>query len=163
MAGWYSPQYYVDVDGMWTNEANACDSSTATYASNMYNQVQHWLELHNAYGTLVKYVSKVRLYAVEWSGSSPEPNVRIEVYDYDDSSWVLVYEGSITDDEWVEKAIPGGPLNITRARVYQVTKNGLYSIFRLKEFEFYEEDSGIARSKINDSLATVNLTSGSLC
>jgi len=136
--GWEYPATFIDDDSKWTGEANAYDEDTDTHAYNRYNETQHWLQLlftPEMVG-LAKSVSQIKIHCKENMGSSTGPELRIEIFDDDESEWVLVFEGTIPDETWTTKDIPSGPLNITGARVYQVSKNGMYTQVYLNEFMF---------------------------
>ena len=146
--GWISPTSHNDVDDKWTNEANAYDENTSTYASSTFNDYEHWLEL-----ILSNTIScdKIRIYCAECYGPGECNSVaRIEVY-YD-AGWHLVFDGEISLNSWAEKAIPAGAKNISKARVYNKYRAPGYTYMRLKEFEFNEIE-GASRPLVNGSLA----------
>lgn len=140
--GWISPNWHDDIDGKWTNETSAYDGNTGTCTDTVVNEVQHWLEL----GRIVEIFScdKIRLLASESAYPEIDVDVDIDVYDNDSSQWINVFNGVITKLIWVEKTIPGGPRNITKARVWWDEKlGGAYSQMHLYEFEFNELENKI--------------------
>jgi hypothetical protein len=147
--GWISPVSYNDVDNKWSNEPNSYDGNTGTYASSTVNQYYHWLELNLA-GAII--CDKIRIYSAEWYGfGEGGSNVRIEVYD--GSSWILVYEGTIASNQWVEKVIPGGPKMISKARVYNRYLAPGNTYMRLKEFAFNQANvNAVAAGGVSNNL-----------
>jgi len=134
--GWIRPNSYIDVDGKWVVESAAYDNALYSYAFSTINEYEHWLELHLAEAIRC---DKVRLYCSESYGPGQvDAAVRIEVY-YD-SGWHLVYQGTVTKNQWVEKAIPAGSKNVTAARVYNTYTYPGYTQMRLNEFEFGEAE-----------------------
>ena len=138
--GWIRPTDYNDVDGKWSNESNAYDGNTGTYASSTINQYYHWLELLLPQAIIC---DKIRIYCAEWYGfGEGASSVQIEVYD--GSNWLLVYAGTVSVNQWVEKVITGGPKLISKARVFNRFVAPGNTCMRLKEFEFNQTDVNIA-------------------
>jgi len=149
--GWISPTSHLDPDSQWNTEANAYDGSTSTLAMTNTNAWQHWLELILSSNI---FCDKIRLFAAQFSGIHENVIARIEVYDLGISDWLLVFDGEIAKQIWVEKEIPGGQIMISKARVWWSAKWGMapYASMRLFEFEF-NEISVASRPLIGGSLA----------
>lgn len=128
---WVSPTSHNDVDGDWSNEANAYDDDTATFASCAVNT--QYLEL-----LLDSPIScrKVRSYV---STAGVSLSGKIQVWDVDAGSWIVVKPISpgherFTLDESVEDDVPGAPLNVSKARICWTISVG--GTGQLNEFEF---------------------------
>jgi len=145
--GWLSPTGHVDPDSAWTDEVNAYDENTATFALTASETA--YLELtHTAINC-----NKIQI----WLGDEGliSPNVDIDVY-YS-SAWHNIHSGVLVDDEWVEKEI-GSTQLVTSARVkFNAAKDAHY----LHEFDFYEILSApavttSAATSVEETTATLN-------
>lgn len=109
---WLPPTSHDDPDTVWTDETNAYDGNTATYAKTY--TTDKYLELY----ITETYCDRVRVFAKTISSSDPpgetDPDIDIDVY-YG-AAWHNIYSGSITKNTWVEKTI-GSRQEVTGVRV----------------------------------------------
>lgn len=139
---WITPTSHNDPDSVWTDESNAYDGNTVSYA---YTYVAgKYLELNVAamacdkiriFARLVKYNIPIPLFT--------DPDVDIDVY-YG-SAWNNIYSGTIAVGEWVQKEI-GSLQLVTAVRIK--SNDALYFNFfddwralRLNEVAFWEPDT----------------------
>lgn len=126
-------QYLFEFDfgKTWTDETDAYDGNTGTYAQ--YPIVggvwSEFLEL-----TLPSAIpsDKVRF----WATASYYEIEQIDVDVYKDGEWVHVFQGDISEvnDQWVEKTFARGSVTKARVRLWDTfTYTG-----RLHEFEFWK-------------------------
>lgn len=131
--GWILPTGHIDhsvAPGDWSNEANAYDNNTTTYANYSVIASGYWtyfLELtHSSIPC-----DKLRFHA----GYSYPPGLQIDMDAYYSGAWHHVYQGSFTYNTYVEKTL-GGTYNVTalRIRIYNGTGSNLEQ--RLMEAHF---------------------------
>ena len=148
MAIWLSPTSYSDPDSAWTNEANAYDDDTSTYAgsSGTIYGANHYLELNRGGAELS--CGSCRIYANR-GGSDNDPDIDIDFY-YDDA-WNNIFSGTITKNTWVTKANAVGTKLVTKARI-KWNINGMGSFAYLYEFDF----GGGKRQLVNFTGRTIN-------
>ncbi len=114
-----SPTGFVDGSGQWSNEANAYDENTGTYAEDVNVPATSWsqyLELTHA----AVNCDAVRYYC---SGSTADIT-QIDVDVYYGGAWHDVYEGAFTQSVWERKTIPGGEQSLTSIRIRLYNNNG---------------------------------------
>lgn len=115
------------VDWGAVDPANVYDDNIVTYDGCIRIAPEAWggfLELTHA----ALLCSKVRYYI------DPSTDAEISLIDIDvyyDGSWHHVYEGAFTEDEWIEKDIPDGPIAITAMRInfYNGNANFYYDAY----------------------------------
>jgi len=115
-----SPTSATDTGSGWTNEANAYDGDTATYASSSSIGAGVWtqyLELNIA----AMSCGSIRFYA--WNAAGW--NLLIDLDVYYGGAWHDVYSGTFTDRAWVTKSI-GSTQSVTacRIRIYNPGSGG---------------------------------------
>lgn len=125
-----SPSSFTDPDNNWTDEANAYDGSTATWAYNAANE--HYLQVTPASAITS---SRVWVYAARWTGSEANDNIDVDVY-YS-AAWHNVFSGAIVKNTWTECAI-GSQESVSDVRVKKNDPDG--GICYLKEV-YIEQDS----------------------
>uniref|UniRef100_A0A6M3KBF4 Uncharacterized protein n=1 Tax=viral metagenome TaxID=1070528 RepID=A0A6M3KBF4_9ZZZZ len=108
---WNSPTGFVDGSAGWTNEANAYDENTGTYATCLAADNGKYLELTIA----AIFCDRVRVYAQDVNGGPNDPDVAIDLY-YD-GAWTNIYTGTITKNTWVTKKNPAGAKIVTSMRI----------------------------------------------
>lgn len=128
--GWVSPTGFEDPDSKWTNEGNAYDDETSTYAEHDQLGLGAWgsylILTHDAVVS-----DKVRFMAY-YSG------VDISTIDLDvfkDDVWVDVYEGTYGNAVWVEKTFDEG--SVTKMRMRFKNKDIQYGIPKVYECDFW--------------------------
>jgi hypothetical protein len=127
------PDSVSDPSGGWNNDGNAIDGNTSSYAySDGIDEWSDFLEFHLSSGM---DCNKVRF----WAGDSLD-GTDLDIY-YD-GSWHDVFQGGITDNQWVEKEL-GGIYNVTRARIRFENDQEPGAVARINEFEFSEVTSGV--------------------
>lgn len=119
---WVSPDSTNDF-GNWTNEANAIDGDTGTYAT--FGAATEYLELRL---TASVTTDMIRIYASD--GASGDLNVNCDFY-YD-GAWHDVYDGEVAGAEWVILTNGDGIKEVTKARVESSDGGSC----RLYEFDF---------------------------
>lgn len=128
--GWISPTGFNDPDSQWNNESQAYDNNTGTGADSYNGTARTWgsfIELN--IGAID--CDKIRFYALY---NAANVN-KIDIDLYYSGAWNDLYEGSYTNQTWVEKAI-GSTENVTSARVRFYAKKATTAY--LYEFEFNE-------------------------
>jgi len=118
---WVSPTAFNDPGSDWSDETNAYDDDTGTYASNTEASGgwSDWIELTCTAVT----ADRVRFYA---SGTSDQGIVSLqtEIEAYYSSSWNAVYNGNYTASTWAEKVL-GGTYSVSEVRFkFRVTPGG---------------------------------------
>jgi hypothetical protein len=131
--GWIRPTSHNDISNKWNYEANAYDGVTSTSAYTDTDQLNYWLELILA-GQICS--DKIRLYSREGPGLNSDADCRIEVFDVSLNNWVLVYDGFVTKDTWVEKTLPDGARTVSKSRIRWESEIGQSRKMYLFEFEF---------------------------
>lgn len=130
---WLNPTSYSDPDEDWTNEANAYDGDTATYATVAFAGAGVWsgyLELIRA----AVLCDKVRFYALQ-----TDTRITIDLDLYYGDAWHDLYEGTFAGSEWVEKAL-SAEQSVTKARIRMKCSEVTPTSGRLYEFDFHELD-----------------------
>ena len=119
---WVSPDSTNDF-GNWTNEANAIDDNTGSYAT--FGAATEYMEL-----ILTNSVTTdmIRIYASD--GASGDLNINCDFY-YD-GAWNDVYDGEVAGAEWVTLTNAAGIKEVEKARV-ESSDGGTC---RLWEFDF---------------------------
>ena len=131
-ARWIKPTGFNDPSNAWSYEQRAYDNSTSTYA---YTSSSY----RNTWTPFVEYTSgtipcdKIRFYQ---GIATYYTSIDIDVFNNNTQQWADVYEGSFTAGSWIEKSIPGGTVQITKARVRLKVGATSYK-GRLYEFEFW--------------------------
>ncbi len=127
---WVSPTNYQDPDSDWSNEPNAYDDNTATYAENLGNIGWNGFLVLTSTTTGIR-CGRIRVNADYW--------IHIDAVDIDvkiNGVWTDVWQGTITNAGWDEKTFPVGTVTAARFR-YNYNTGGY--IYWLYEFDFYEE------------------------
>ena len=122
MDSWKTPDSSNDPDSDWTNDANAFDDDTGTYANP--SAADKYLEL--IFSTPLS-TDKCRIYCS--SGASGDANANIDFY-YD-GGWNDVFDGTITGNTFTTKTNAAGLKEVEKMRVE--SSNG--NTFRLKDFD----------------------------
>lgn len=136
--GWVSPDGFVDPDTVWTNEPNAYDENTATYAYHHEDDLGSYLEL-----TLSAPIScdKVQIFLSSmYSTTGDEYDAYVDIDVYYGLAWHNIWDGesvTIAKKEWVEKAI-GSTETVSAARVKWNSMGGTINYGLVYEFDFNE-------------------------
>ncbi|MBU0527001.1 right-handed parallel beta-helix repeat-containing protein, partial [Candidatus Micrarchaeota archaeon] len=125
---WISPSSFTDPSGQWTNEANAMDGDTDTYASDNSNPGTGWGQFI-IFNTTQIQSDSVRV----WADYGPQVG-SVDVDIYRDGGWINVHEGPVTNLKWYEINFTEGNLSAARFR-YNYTVGGW--IYWLYEMQFY--------------------------
>jgi hypothetical protein len=139
---WVSPTGHTEGD--WTNEANAYDGNTGTYASLAGGGT--WtayiiLDLSGREPSSIQ-CSKVRLW---YTSSYPGEAITADVDVYYDSGWHDVWQGVITSSQgqWLEKSLPEGTKTVSQIRL-RFTQSYPPAEHRLYEVDFWEIESAVS-------------------
>lgn len=140
------PTSYTDLSGVWTNEVNAFDNNTATFASCLNIPVLSWsgyLGLNRA----AVSISNVWVYPTR---SNAAVNL-IEVGVWYGGGWNTIYSGAFTSGIWVGCPI-GSLQTVTAARVrfYNADGGTTYHAY-VNEFSFGPVDLVVSASGITSS------------
>lgn len=133
---WISPTEYYDPYDEWVDEENTYDDDTETFATEEEIEKNSWGEfIELSLDSL--YCHKVRFYAYYLETGINKIDLDVAY----DQSWHNVYEGSFTDQSWVEKELPGGTQRVFAARVRFYNDNdSIAQDAKLYEFDFYQSD-----------------------
>lgn len=137
---WVSPTGHNDPDTQWSDEANAYDENTASYAKDSVrgHSWSAFLELTHA----ALWCDKLRFNA-DFGGAGYF--IDVDVYD---TAWRHVYEGDFADEAWVEKDLDE-LRQITMARVRLFNDGGLAKTSKLYEFDFNETSPPILYGEVS--------------
>ena len=124
--GWVSPNSHDDVDSKWTEETNAYDEDTGTYATNAQPNRGYYLELIPASAI---ECSKVQYWVEGWAATKFSIDVEY------DGGWHNLGTGLTRLDDWAELSL-GSTQTVTKARIKQDADSGAHLI--LNEFDFWE-------------------------
>lgn len=144
---WVSPTSFTDASSGWSNEANAYDDNTGTYAESATIAVSSWTEFLELNIASV-YCSAIRV----WWDDVYDRMTKIDVDAYYGSAWHHIYEGTdITQGAWKSYGFSGGQtITAVRVRFY----NGdavLTDTAFLYEFDFLNSVSGASVGTLKDS------------
>jgi len=114
---WVSPTGFSDPDNAWTDEVNAYDGDTATYA---YSTVPALSWGSFIYLTIPSTLgNKLRYWVTEFGGLFGQGNIDIDVLK--DGVWTDVYTGAYKPyDEWIEESFSQGTVTQIRVRFENV-------------------------------------------
>lgn len=107
---WVSPTEHNDTESHWSNEAQAYDGSTGTWATNT--------ALYPVWGSFLELTideipcSKIRFYEHYWGDDYGDYDVDL----YWSGSWHNVHDGAVTMDDWTVVNL-GGVKQVTKAKV----------------------------------------------
>jgi len=126
--GWVSPTGHNDPQNAWSNETNAYDENTGSFASGWHFSEAPYLEL-----TLTSPIScdKVQVYVGTFSNSD------VSIYVYYSDAWHSIFSGTIAKNQWVEKEI-GSTQTVSKAK-FQGNLSG--TSYWLCEFDFNEVEA----------------------
>jgi len=131
LGGWVSPDDFIDVDNDWTDEPLTYDNNVLTLSFSGIKSYNHWLELHLPAGM---WCNKIQIHCQE-SGGAVISGITISVR-YD-GAWHQIYSGVMNANAWVEKTIPAGIKEVTKARM-SWQGDGSQNRLNINEFEFWE-------------------------
>jgi len=94
--GWVIPDSTSDPNNGYTNDANAIDNNTSTYAYTSST----WYYLYCLLNTAIS-CDKVRIYGMISDGSNPDVSIQVKY----GGSYHTIFSGTITANTWVEKSI----------------------------------------------------------
>ena len=135
---WVSPTGFVDSGGEWMDETNAYDDNTATSASCYDIESEDWTSFLELTHSAIQ-CDKIRFYAATVNNYVDTVDVDV----YYGGAWHDVYQGSWTEDSWVEKSIPGGEQSVTSVRFrFWNSDEEEQDDVRLKEVEFWRITAG---------------------
>ena len=137
---WVSPTGHSDPSGDWDEETRAYDDNTGN-AAECKGPEDDWggfLEL-----TVSSLSSSKVRYWIDDEDTDPQVT-QIDLDVYVDSSWVDVYSGGFTTDEWIEKTFTAGTVTKARVRFYYTDKK--YAA--LGEFDFWENGAPTAPTSL---------------
>ena len=144
---WVWSTSYVDASSAWSSETNAYDDNTATEALTYVSTATLELDLADAI-TCDKVAIHARKYTV-LGGVNGDPNVKIELY-YG-GGWNTLYNGTITKQTWVEKAVSPSQ-SVTKARIScndaLNNSGGTELYFYLAEFKFHEAEIPVVSGEL---------------
>ena len=130
---WTSPTSHNDVSSVWTDDANAYDGNTGTFA---YAAAQGYLEL------LIDeiYCSRIEIWSALYRGLVFDEidATLVDIDIYYDSAWHHVWNASITKGEYIVINIPAGVVKVTKARIKYNTPLGFGERFRIYDFKFWK-------------------------
>ena len=156
---WILSDTHSDPANQWTNEGNAYDDNTGTYASDNSGGNGVWGAFiyfdFNA-GTNITS-NKVRVYADYDFGYTDSTDV--DVYNVDTSSWEGVHTGAIANNDWEE--ISFSTRNISRGR-FRYHYNSAGAVFWFMEFQFYNLTVPTAPTVSTENATSVEETFGIL-
>jgi len=133
LPSWVSPTGFVDPDTQWTDEANAYDDNTATYAHDTTVSPNVWTSF------LELSIASTEINAIRYYASTSGVVTKIDVDLYYNSQWNHLYEDTIYTDQWVTIELAAA-LSVTSARVrIYATGEGEG---RLNEFDFLKTSAG---------------------
>lgn len=154
-AAWVSPTGFVDTGNQWSNEANAFDDDTGTYATNVYGG--------SGYGQFIEFSldipitsDRVRVMADYLDAHITNVDVDVHV----DGAWVDVFTGgdeATWNVQWVELPFTKGTVDKARFR-WNYAVSGFY--YWLFEFQFFESAVTISLPDCN-ALAAGSVRSNS--
>ena len=152
-ASYLSPTSHNDPDAAWSNETNAYDDNTVTYAydDTPLSSWSSFIEL-NAGGLST---TAIRHYS---SGESADVN-EIDIDAYYDGVWNDVYSGAFVQSVWEEKDLPGDFHDVTAARVrYYNDFNITDRECRLNELFLVSQEIEVVASGITTGEHTIKTT-----
>jgi len=125
---WVRPTGFIE--GAWSNEINAIDGNTTSFATRLSTS-DVWTEYLELIISPAIRCSKIRY----WIGiNRPSPRLSVDVKYASDDSYYNVYEGPADKlNQWSEKNIPGGTKLITGARI---KCKGVGAVVTNKVYEF---------------------------
>lgn len=133
---WAPPTEHYDPYDVWSNEENAYDEDTGTFATQQSIPTNSWgnfLEL----SLTPLYCHTLRFYALY---SSTQIN-KIDLDVYYGDNWHNVFEGSYANVSWVEKELPEGTQKVYAARVrFYNDDDTTARDAKLYEFAFHRSD-----------------------
>lgn len=146
---WVNPTGTVDTGGTWTDDGNAIDGNTGTFAYSANNNNNNYLEMTHA----ALSCDKVQIYVNKYKSGAEDVNCDVDVY-YS-AAWHNIFSGIVTADTWTEKTI-GSTETVTSARV---KPNALSAgkHMRIKALQF-NEIAGPTQKSISGSLYTTGST-----
>lgn len=130
---WISPTDYSDADSKWTNETNAYDGDTSTYAKTSgHGGTDGYLELK---GLTPIICDSIRIYTNTWNALGSTWTGSSDVYldaEYN-GTWHSLASGTITGGQWeiLSLAIEA---TVTRVRIR--SSMGILGWFALFELQF---------------------------
>lgn len=124
---WVSPTGHVET-AKWTDEANAYDENTGTYAYQAGGNYGNYLELTHASLSC----DKIQIWVYSGGGQV----YQVEVF-YG-GSWHTIYSGTPASEEWVEIPI-GSTQDVTAAQIKQTVA---FKAAYVYEFDFNEVEAG---------------------
>ena len=119
---WVSPTSFSDPDSRWSDETNIYDGNLGTYGRAADDG--YYVELNIA----AISCDKVRV----WSTDGNFKDLYLFVDVYYSSAWHNIHSGTVSESEWVEKAI-GSTETVTAARIKTSSGDWTRDIY---EFEF---------------------------
>ncbi|GAG84843.1 unnamed protein product, partial [marine sediment metagenome] len=137
LSGWVSPTGFLDTGGGWTAETSAYDDDTDTYAISSLIGTLGWSEfLELTHAAFV--CDKVRVYAFIYGLGSFE----IDLDAYYDGSYKPVYQGSMSNNSWLEKPLFGGNRTVTALRARFYNPDIIGHNFGFNEADFWGVEGG---------------------
>lgn len=121
---WISPTGFNDPGACWSNEANAYDDDTGTFAGTAYTPAGYTCFLELTISNIT--CDSVRHYSTTTYGAD-----EIDV-DFFDGSWHDVYEGSFPNNAWDVLSFGANYTDVSAARV----RYSADSLFRARLYEF---------------------------
>lgn len=133
VVGYTSPDGFVDGGAVWSNEANAYDENTATFADcNVAGAWSDYLELTHA-GV---ECTGVRFWLTDQSGHVTD----VDVDAFYDGIWNHVYEGTFAKGAWVEKYLDTKH-TVTSWR-FRFKTDGNADVARVNEVDYIDATQG---------------------
>ncbi len=135
---WATPTGYTDPASQWTNETNAYDDNTVTYASTSVGTSAWGNYLQLSHAAIV--TDRIRYWATREAASvSP-----IDIDAYYDSAWHDVYEGAVTVGAWATVNMTSEEeVSDVRVRFYNSHVGDVYWA-KLHELDYGKGDFGSA-------------------
>jgi hypothetical protein len=130
---WTSPTGH---SGNWTNPTNAYDDNTDTYT--YYSTIRGWWSQYEELTLDAPiYADRIRFNAAQDYAPGYPVYLWVDIYNYDTSSWVNIYEAEPPDHTWVTQNFTATTVSKARFRMFNITGQDPWDT-KLYEFDFGE-------------------------
>lgn len=158
MSGWTVPTSFSDPDSAWSNEANAYDGNTGTFATTTSNN--HWLEL--TFPATWANTDIIAIWCSRYKYTPPTgySNLQVAIELWYDGSWNAFYTGGLSKSQWVEKILNPRE-DVSKLRI-KVTNVGFPYVAYLHEVKIGRTPMGATLYAPVNGASGVQLTDGTL-